>query len=612
MSLITDTDLRKVLNIKENEGKWLVTFIKRFLGFERLNQIYNENNELSGLTFVDAVLNRLNIKYTYSENINEKIPPNDPFIIIANHPLGGIDGLLLIKLICEIRPDFKIQGNFLLQHIEPIKDLILPVNPFEDFKSARSSYKGIRAAFNHLEEGNSLGIFPAGEVSSYQLKDFKITDRKWQKSSLRFIQKAGVQVIPVHFHGYNSALFYLMAQIHPLLRTAKLPTEILNKGNQTIKIKIGKPISARTLKSFPSITSLAHYLRAKTYSFHQPFKAETFFNFKQKKKLKPKPEVIKAIDPELLQSELSNLNPDYYLFSQGSFSVYCAPFKSIPHIIREIGRLREITFREAGEGTNKEIDLDHYDLYYYHLIIWDNVKKQIAGSYRIGKGLDIFYQYGKKGFYISSLFKIKKELNPILQKSFELGRSFIVKEYQRQPLSLFLLWKGILWFLMKNPDYKYLIGPVSISNDFSKQSKSLIVQFIKEYYFDSRLSSLIKPRKKFQVPGIILKNNKVIIDGIGDNIKALDLYINEFQPELSIPVLLKKYLQMKGKIIGFNIDPAFNNCLDGLILVNISDIPSEMLDNLAKELKGSQVYERFRNTKKTRNQLPLFINSIVS
>lgn len=595
MSLINDTDLRKILKIKENEGHWLLTSIKYFFGIERINQIYNENSSQSGLEFVDSIINRLNIKYSIPEGLKKSIPSSGPFIIISNHPFGIIDGMLLLKLVCGIRPDFKLQGNFLLLQIEPIKEYILPVNPFENFKSAHSSFKGIKGAYQHLAEGNSLGIFPAGEVSSYQHKDFKITDRQWQNSSIRFIQKSGVPVIPVYFHGYNSSLFYLLGQIHPLLRTAKLPSEILNKGNRNIKIEIGKTIQPRTINTFTTLTSLTHYLRAKTYSLNQPLKIETFFKLKNNKKEKPKQKIIDPVSIELMQSDLNKLDKEYFLFSQGSFSVYCTPFHYIPNIIQEIGRLREITFREVGEGTNKCVDLDQYDLHYNHLIVWDNINKRIAGSYRIGKGEDILNNYGKKGFYISSLFKIKKGFNTVLQKSFELGRSFVVKEYQRHPLSVFLLWKGILWYLMKNPDYQYLIGPVSISNDFSRRSKSLIVQFMKENYFDYAFSTCVRPRKKFKIPKRILQTNKSILDSIDDNIKTLDLYINELQPSLSIPVLMKKYLNMNGKIIGFNIDPDFNNCLDGLMLVNIADIPVEMLNNLAKELEEYKVKERFKN-----------------
>jgi len=592
MNLIKDIDLRKVLNIKENEGEWLLNSFKFFFRIEKLNELYNENSALSGLEFIDAVINKLNIRYTVSEEFEKMIPLKGPFIIIANHPLGGLDGLLLLRLVCRIRPDFKLQGNFLVQHVEAIKDFILPVNPFENFKSAHSSYKGLKEAFKHLKEGRPLGIFPAGEVSSYQYKEFKIADREWQKSSIKFIKKAGVPVIPVYFHGYNSTLFYLLAQIHPLLRTARLPAELLNKSKQTINIEIRKSVQPKSLNSFTTVSSLSHYLRAKTYSLNQPLKIETFFDAIHFNGKKSGLEIIEPVDQNLLESDLKNIDSEYLLFSQGSFSAYCAPFSSMPHIMREVGRLREITFREVGEGTNRSIDLDQFDLHYQHLIIWDNVNKKIAGAYRIGKGRDILAQYGKKGFYINSLFKIKKEFYPFLEKSFELGRSFIIKEYQRHPFLLYMLWKGILWYLAKNPNYQYLIGPVSISNNFSGRSKSLIVQFMIKNYYDNSISKSIKPRKKFKIANEILIKNKTILKNIDDNIKTLDLYINELQPARSIPVLMKKYLQMNGKIIGFNIDPDFNNCLDGLMLVNIADIPLDMFDDLTKEIENTNVIEQ--------------------
>jgi putative hemolysin len=591
MSLISDSYLRKNLKIKENKGKWVLAIIKHFLDFDKLDQIYSDNHSKSGLDFIDSVINKLNIKYTVNEDIRKIIPSSGPFIIIANHPLGGIEGLLLLKLICEIRPDFKMQGNFPLQIIEPVKEFIFPVNPFEDFKSSSSSYKGLNGSYQHLMNGNSLGIFPSGEVSSYHLKDLKITDRQWQKSSILFIQKAGVLVIPIYIHGYNSSLFYLLGTIHPLLRTARLPSELLNKSKKTISIHFRKPISSGTINSFTNLTTLAHFLRAKTYSRNQADEIDSICKISADLKDEVLQPIIEPVKRELILTDLNEIRDEYLLFSQGNFSVYCAPYYSIPNLIMEIGRLREITFRNVGEGTNKSVDLDQFDLHYHHLIAWDNSKKQLAGSYRIGKGKDIMLQYGKRGFYISSLFKIKKGAYPVLQQSFELGRSFIVKEYQRQPLSLVLLWKGILCYLMKNPEYRYLIGPVSISNDFSNKSKSLIVQFLRKNYYDSLLSEYIKPRKKFRIHKKLLKDNEIILDGVDKNLKILDLYINEFQPSYSIPVLLKKYLQLNGKIIGFNIDPKFNNCLDGLMIVRIADIPAQILDNLARELEEYNVKE---------------------
>jgi putative hemolysin len=595
MSLISDTDVRKILKIKEDEGDWLLASFKFLFGIERLNRLYDDSLTLSGQEFIDSLIKKLNINYSIQEEFKKNIPSSGPFIIIANHPLGGIDGLILLNIICKIRPDFKLQGNFLLHQIEPLKDFIFAVNPFENFKSAKSSFIGIKDSYNHLQEGKPLGIFPAGEVSSYQYKEFRVTDRQWQKSSIRFIRNAEVPVVPVCFKGYNSALFYLLGQIHPLLRTAKLPSEIFNKRKQVIKIEIRKPVSAKTIKSFPTLESLAQYLRAKTYSFKGNVKLETFFKFSFVKRRVVKQTIIDPIDIKLIKSDLKTLEKDHLLFKQGSFSLYCAPFKKIPNIIQELGRLREITFRAVGEGTNRNIDLDSYDIYYNHLIIWDNLKNQIAGAYRIGKGKDILNQYGKKGFYISSLFKIKSEFNEILESSFELGRSFIIKDYQRHPLVLFMLWKGILWYLMKNPDYNYLLGPVSISNNYSKQSKSLIIQFINRNYFDFKLSTYITPRKKYKIPKRLSKKNNIILEGVNNNIKTLDLYLNEFQPNISIPVLLKKYLQLNGKILGFNLDPDFNDCLDGLMIVQVSDIPIEMLENLSKEINLSKIRKRVTN-----------------
>ena len=595
MSLISDSDLRRILNIKENKGKWILGNLKHFLAIDKLNQIYRDNKSKSGLCFIDSAIKKLNIKYTVNEDLRNIIPLSGPFIIIANHPLGGIEGLLLLKLLFDLRPDFKLQGNFLLQRIEQVKDLIFPVNPFEDFKSSGSSYKGLRGSYQHLMKGNSLGIFPSGEVSSYQFKDFKITDRQWQKSSIRFIQKAGVPVIPVYFDGYNSPLFYLLGTIHPLLRTARLPSELFNKSKKTINIHFRKPILPKTINSISSLTTLSHYLRAKTYALTSQNEIDSIFKIKNVRRDEVLEIIIEPVKKELILSDINKLNRDHFLFSQGSFSIYCAPYYSIPNLIMEIGRLREVTFRDVGEGTNKSFDLDQFDLHYNHLIIWDNVKKQLAGSYRIGKGKDILKQYGKKGFYISSLFKIKKTFYPVLDESFELGRSFIVKEYQRQPFSLVLLWKGILCFLMKNPEYSYLIGPVSISNDFSKKSKSLIVQYLLKNHYDLQFSDYIKPRKKFRIHKKLLKDNELLLEGMDKNLKILDLYINEFQPSYSVPVLLKKYLQLNGKIIGFNIDPDFNNCLDGLMIVKIEDIPVPILNNLGKELEEYNANERIKN-----------------
>ena len=263
----------------------------------------------------------------------------------------------------------------------------------------------------------------------------------------------------------------------------------------------------------------------------------------------------------------------------------------MPVTLNEIGRLREITFREVGEGTNNSIDVDEYDLYYHQLIIWDKENKRIVGAYRLGKGKEIIEQYGIKGFYIESLFKIKKGFEYVLNESIELGRSFIVKEYQREPMALFLLWKGILYFLLKNPDYRYLIGPVS--NKYSTLSKVLIVEFIKANFFNNELARYIEPRTRFKVLFNQDIDKEVMLEYTESDIKKFDKFIKEVEPYYTMPVLLKKYLQQNAKIIGFNVDPAFNNCLDGLIILDLFDVPMETIESLTKEFEDNkEIFER--------------------
>ncbi|MGM0408611.1 MAG: GNAT family N-acetyltransferase, partial [Bacteroidota bacterium] len=271
----------------------------------------------------------------------------------------------------------------------------------------------------------------------------------------------------------------------------------------------------------------------------------------------------------------------------------CAPSTEMPNCMHEIGRLREITFREVGEGTNRSMDIDEYDFYYNQLIVWDDEEMKIVGAYRIGKGKDIIAQYGLHGFYIHSLFKIRKKFLPILNESIELGRSFIIKEYQRKPLPLFLLWKGLLFFLLKNADYRYLIGPVSISNDFSKFSKSLIVEFLKAYHYDEELAKFIKPRKKFVVKPDKLVDRKIFIQNEQGDVSKIDQLIQDIESNYKFPILLKKYMQLNSKIIGFNVDPNFNNALDGLIILDIFDVPQNFIKSLSKELNDESILERF-------------------
>ncbi|MBK8807450.1 MAG: GNAT family N-acetyltransferase [Bacteroidales bacterium] len=337
-------------------------------------------------------------------------------------------------------------------------------------------------------------------------------------------------------------------------------------------------------------------MRVKLYMLACKLETAQFLrNVLDKSKKHVPDELIKPVEPDLLRKDIEGIPEEYKLFDYKGYSVFCVPLDFIPSIIIEIGRLREETFRAVGEGTNRSFDLDSFDLYYEQLFIWDNNYNQIVGAYRVGKGKDIIEHYGIKGFYVSSLFKIDKALSPMFANSIELGRSFVALTYQKQYFPLFLLWRGIMSLLLKNEDYRYLTGPVSISNNFSKLSKSMIVEFIKSKYFDKNIAQFVKPRKAFKISKDIIPDINTLMNTDKLDINLLDKMIIEIESNQKMPVLLKKYLTLNAKIVGFNIDPDFNDCLDGLILLDIFTIPLDALLALSKELQDEKIMERFTN-----------------
>ncbi|KOH44210.1 lysophospholipid acyltransferase family protein [Sunxiuqinia dokdonensis] len=575
-------------------GENLAKFIMYVLRFSKLNRLYGQIADKQGTAFIDELIKILEIKYEFDAEELRKIPKTGPFIVVANHPFGGLDAILLIKIISLVRSDVKVMADLLLKKIEPISDFFLPVNPFESRKSTSSGFGGIKAAMKHLDSGGGLCLFPAGEVSGYQA-NYKITDRQWQYAALKFIKHSEVPVIPVYFSGHNSRLFHLMGRIKPNLQQARLPSELLNKRRKPVKIRIGSTISVSEQATFPEVYQFGRYLRARTYSLNSRIQVKRFFNYSLKRQKRVE-EIVKASLPDTIKNEVAGLGSDSLLFQVKNFKVFCAPSNEIPTILYEIGRLREMTFREVGEGTNRGIDLDEFDLYYHQLFIWDVEAEKIVGAYRIGKGADILHEFGLRGFYIHSLFKLHESFEPILEQAVELGRSFVVKEYQRQPLPLFLQWKGILYFLLKNPEYRYLIGPVSISANYAKTSKELIIKFIMSHHFDWQNARLVSPRKafKFKSPD---PNMNVIMENL-DDINKLDRFIGDVdQLNTGLPVLLKKYIKLNANIIGFNVDPKFNSCLDGLILLDVYDVPKGVIESLSKETNDGAILNRFYSSR---------------
>lgn len=593
MGLVTAKEVAKAINLDKYGvlGTFSGWLLMKTLKITTLNKIYDRNKHLTNLDFLNAILEEFQIEFEIDPEELKRLPKKGPYVTISNHPLGGIDGILLLKLMLEHDPDFKIIANFLLHRIEPLKPYIMPVNPFENNKDAKSSVIGLKDTLRHLSDGKPLGIFPAGEVSTYQ-DDKLVVDKPWEEGAIKLIKKANVPVVPIYFHATNSKLFYFLSKINPTLRTAKLPSELLTQKNRVIKVRIGRPISVEEQNEHYDINDYGNFLRFKTYLLSNAYKDEDTrkwikvpsFNFKFPKSVK---DIIEPQPKEKILEEVNALREgDHRLLQTKNYEIFLCKSDKIPHILTELGRLREITFREVGEGTNNELDLDKYDKYYHHMFLWDSETEKICGAYRMGLGAEIYKKYGINGFYLNELFRFESELYPMMAQSIEMGRAFIIKEYQQKPMPLFLLWKGIIHTTLRYPEHKFLIGGVSISNQFSDFSKSLMIEFMRSHYFDPYIAQYVTPKMEYKVN--LKDSEKDLIFGDAEaDLNKFDKIIEDVEPgKLRVPVLIKKYIKQNAKVIAFNVDPLFNNAIDGLMYIKISDLPESTVKPVMEEFEA--------------------------
>ena len=590
MGLVTAKEVARAINLDKYGifGVFMAWILMRITKIATINRFYRKHEHLSGREFLDAILNHYQIDFEVPDEDFRRLPQEGPFITISNHPLGGIDGVLLLKLLLEKRSDFKVMGNFLLHRVAPLAPFILAVNPFEGRKEIQSSLAGFKQALGHLNEGKPIGIFPAGEVSTY--KDGKlIVDRPWEEAAIKLIRKAEVPVVPIYFHAKNSRLFYRLSKINETFRTAKLPSELTTQRNRPIKVRIGQPISVNLQQEQESLEEFTELLRRKTYMLAHAYVKESLLQQIPSTLKIPKPQrkIATPVRSKVLQGEIEKLREkNLRLLQSSNYEVFLAQQKDMPFILQEIGRQREITFREVGEGTNNAIDLDEFDSFYHHLFLWDDKEKVIVGAYRMGMGAEIFPKYGIDGFYLQKLFRFEPELFDMMRKTIEMGRAYIIKEYQQKPMPLFLLWKGIVHTTLRHPEHQYLIGGVSISNQFSNFSKSLMIEFMKSHYWDPYVAQYIRPKKEFKVK---LKDadKEIVFDETKADLNKFDKLIDEVEPgSLRLPVLIKKYIKQNARVIAFNVDPLFNNAVDGLMYIRIADLPESTVKPVMEEFQA--------------------------
>lgn len=561
--------------------------LERLLGISDVNQIYADVHETledseNDPGFFAKTLRVMGVQFELDRADFEQIPKNGPLIVVANHPFGGIDGVVLGALLKSARADSKLMGNYLLANMEGIRGGIIEVNPFGDGAATSANLRCMRQAIRFLKEGGCLGAFPSGEVSSLHLRCGGVVDPPWSPHLVHLAIKSGAPVLPIYFEGQNSICFQTVGLVHPRLRTLLLAKEFSRARGRSIKIRLGSLVDAKRLAEFTDKEAATEYLRLKTYSQKdQPERSGRkhlrlpFRSASTGQALEP---LAAPQSASLMAIEIDGLPATCRLVQHGDFDVYCAPADLMPTVLKEIGRLREETFRAVKEGTGQATDLDQFDQHYLHLFMWNRVDREIVGAYRMGLADAIVGQFGKKGLYTSTLFRYRSEFLQRLGPAIELGRSFVTIKYQKKHASLSLLWRGIGEYVARNPQYRTLFGPVSITDGYTRISKDLMVHFFREHKFDEALSRQVRPKK---APKSFRMLKGVSLKHIGEAIRSVDsvsAIVSGFEEDKKgVPVLLRHYLKLNGVLLSFNVDPAFSDVIDGLILVDFLKTDSKVL-----------------------------------
>ncbi|MFW0692843.1 GNAT family N-acyltransferase [Aliarcobacter butzleri] len=553
---------KKFPKIKEKENvlkKSLLKIAKKIVHEDSINQFLSQNSHLKGFDFVDAVLDYFDFDYTVSSNDLQNIPSTGKVIIIANHPLGGLDALCLLKLVGQIRKDVKILANDFLVGFEALYSLMIPLDNFKD----RQSKESIKKIYEALKNEEAIIIFPAGEVSRATPKGVK--DPAWNKGFLNFAKNSNSAILPIFLDAKNSKTFYTISLINKTFSTLLLSNEMFNKKSKNINIKIGQIIPSEHItpkglnKDF-----LVNLYKKHLYALKKGKKS--FF------------ETQSAIAHPVSKIDLYNELKKSPLLGQTNDGkkIYLYDYVEDSIVLKELGRLREISFRKVGEGVNKKRDIDKYDVYYQHIILYDKNELEIVGAYRIGNSDMIFKEFGTKGFYSNTLFQFNDEFMFYLQNSIELGRSFVQPKYWGTR-ALDYLWYGIGAYVKANPNIKYMFGPVSISGAFPAIAKDMLV-FYYNYYYSSE-KNLVEARTPFSYSSHIhdIKEFFTLEDKKRD-FKSLKIALSNIG--VNVPTLYKQYSELTlddgVKFLDFNVDKNFGDCIDSFILVEIDKIKDSM------------------------------------
>lgn len=577
-------DIKKIIESKSPNffnnklnifNKIILPFFELLLHTKQINEILLDNSQKYGIQFVDAVFEYLNFQIEISSNDLKNIPSEGRLVVVANHPLGGLDGLALLKVISEIRNDVMIVANDVLSKITNVEELLLPLDVYA-VSSRKDQLKSIEKAI--LDEKVVI-IFPSGFVSRLFLNG--IHDNHWQNGAVKFCSKLESPILPVFIEARNSIMFYVLSMINSKIGMFMLPNELFRKRNSTIKLKIGEVIPASAFKNNPLLPKIqSKLLKKHTYRIGKNKKG--IFNTEKT--------IIHPIDSRTLKLEL--LKCKILGSTTDGKTIYLTDYHSAPNVLKEISRLRELTFRKVGEGTGKTYDLDIFDLHYDHIVMWDTENLEIVGSYRLGLTSEIMAKYGKKGLYNSSQFTLHESFDEILNQSIEVGRSFIQQRYWGSN-ALDYIWQGIGAYLSNKPEIKYLWGAVSISDTYTELCKGLIISYYRKWYNGN--NSLVSSRNEYQLSRNVFENVQQILNG-KDKLEDFKNLKSALKNEnFSVPVLYRRYVDLTEDggttFISFCVDTNFNNSVDGLIVVDLS----KLKDNFRRRYYGSKSFNKQTN-----------------
>jgi putative hemolysin len=555
--------------------------MSRVLGIDEVVRVYDhlQTRKEPG-SIADGLLKFLDISFLVSAADVTHIPQSGSAIVVVNHPFGILDGAILASLLAKIRPDVRFLANGILTALPELRELVIPVDPISGRSAVGKNGRGLRQSVEHLRQGGLLVVFPAGEVAHFRWRELAVTDSQWNPAVARLVSIAPSPVVPMFILGANGPAFHIAGMAHPAFRTALLGRELLNKRSRRVEVHVGAPIAPCKLLAMPTPREQVDYLRWRTHllAAREQFKPRTAVPLSRREKLANHEPIAAPMPAAEVAAEIATLPPGSLLGRSGDLEVYLSRAIHIPSVLHELGRLREITFREAGEGTGKRLDIDEFDRHYLHLFVWNARSKELVGAYRLAPTDAVRKRYGIRGLYTATLFRFGDPFLDRLGPALELGRSFIRAEYQRGFAPLLLLWKGIGAFVARNPRYKILFGPVSISNRYQAVSRELIVSFLEKYALLKDWTGLVRnrlaPRQSF------LKGpNRPALPDSGFDIDDLSELVSGIEQNgTGVPILLRQYLKLGGKLLGFNVDAKFANTLDGLILVDLTKTDPKLLD----------------------------------